>query len=925
MALYGMSVITGILISGIYCCVIPDDFVGARAHGDIIIGGLFAVHGRMMNSVRGYPHQPAIQNCAGFEMQGFLQILAMAHTIELINNSSLIPGVKLGYEIYDTCSESTQAISATLRFLSTYNTSGDTLVFKCNYSDYTPRVKAVIGDSYSEVSIAVATLLNTQLIPQVSHASSAEILSDKFRFPAFLRTIPNDSYQTRAMAKLINFSGWNWIGLITMDDDYGRSAIESFGAQAININVCIAFKEVIPSHLSDSTVQSRIDKTIQTILKETSVNVIVAFLKPSLIIKLFIKVMEKKIKKTWIASDSWSVSTGVSSIPDIEKIGQVIGFMFKSGDTTSFQEYLKNLNQQKFEMNRFVDKYSVLVSDCSKGKYSDIYSCVTDSSKEAVVTSRRIKNKALGVDFLSATVQPGFVFSTQLAVTAIAHAIQKLCLNRNCRNPNAFAPWELLQSLKAVNFTYKGRTLFFDSKGDASTGYDVLIWKKGPDGKINITPFAEYDTQKGVFRFSTKDKENEFTLLKEIRSRCSDECKPGQMKKTSASQHTCCYECVACPENHYTNNKDMVYCLQCNNKTHWSPVNSTVCYLKKIEYLRWDDGFAIVLLLISFIGIFIIVAIALLFTKNFDTPVVKASGGFLCYIILFSILLSFVSAVFFIGKPEDIKCKMRQTMFGISFTVAVACILLKSIKILLAFTFEPKVQSILKRLYKPFTLVFVCTGIQIIICTTWLVFWSPYTQENFSLPKTIILECDEGSTVAFGIMLGYIALLTFICFIFAFRGRKLPENYNEAKFITFGMLIYFIAWITFIPIYATTFGIYLPAVEMIVILISNYGILSCTFLPKCYIILCKQDTNTKSAFLKIIYKYSAKSASSLTVSHVSSSSLTLPEGSTTVPSVSSRPSVSCISNSFSFHERLVAADIPPTKARCLQRKRLSSI
>ncbi|XP_018419134.1 PREDICTED: G-protein coupled receptor family C group 6 member A-like isoform X3 [Nanorana parkeri] len=753
MALYGMSVITGILISGIYCCVIPDDFVGARAHGDIIIGGLFAVHGRMMNSVRGYPHQPAIQNCAGFEMQGFLQILAMAHTIELINNSSLIPGVKLGYEIYDTCSESTQAISATLRFLSTYNTSGDTLVFKCNYSDYTPRVKAVIGDSYSEVSIAVATLLNTQLIPQVSHASSAEILSDKFRFPAFLRTIPNDSYQTRAMAKLINFSGWNWIGLITMDDDYGRSAIESFGAQAININVCIAFKEVIPSHLSDSTVQSRIDKTIQTILKETS----------------------------------------------------------------------------------------------------------------------------------------------------------------------------LLQSLKAVNFTYKGRTLFFDSKGDASTGYDVLIWKKGPDGKINITPFAEYDTQKGVFRFSTKDKENEFTLLKEIRSRCSDECKPGQMKKTSASQHTCCYECVACPENHYTNNKDMVYCLQCNNKTHWSPVNSTVCYLKKIEYLRWDDGFAIVLLLISFIGIFIIVAIALLFTKNFDTPVVKASGGFLCYIILFSILLSFVSAVFFIGKPEDIKCKMRQTMFGISFTVAVACILLKSIKILLAFTFEPKVQSILKRLYKPFTLVFVCTGIQIIICTTWLVFWSPYTQENFSLPKTIILECDEGSTVAFGIMLGYIALLTFICFIFAFRGRKLPENYNEAKFITFGMLIYFIAWITFIPIYATTFGIYLPAVEMIVILISNYGILSCTFLPKCYIILCKQDTNTKSAFLKIIYKYSAKSASSLTVSHVSSSSLTLPEGSTTVPSVSSRPSVSCISNSFSFHERLVAADIPPTKARCLQRKRLSSI
>ncbi|XP_073483236.1 G-protein coupled receptor family C group 6 member A [Aquarana catesbeiana] len=925
MALYGMSVITGILINGIYCCVIPDDFVGARAHGDIIIGGLFAVHGKMMNSVRGYPHKPAIENCAGFEMQGFLQILAMVHTIESINNSTLLSGVKLGYEIYDTCSESTLAISATLRFLSTYNTSGDAVLFKCNYSDYIPKVKAVIGDSYSEVSIAVAKLLNTQLIPQVSHASSAQILSDKFRFPAFLRTIPNDSYQTRAMAKLIHFSGWNWIGLITMDDDYGRSALESFGVQASFINVCIAFKEVIPAHLSDSSVQSRIDKTIQTILKETRVNVIVAFLKPSLIVQLFLKVMEKKIKKTWIASDSWAVSTGISSIPNIQKIGQVIGFMFKSGDTTSFQEYLKDLNQKDFEMNRFLDQYAVLVSGCSKRKYSDMYSCVNNYSKEAVVTSTRIKNKALGEDFLSATVQPGFIFSTQLAVTAIAYAIQKLCLNRNCRNPNAFAPWELLQSLKTVNFTYNGRTLYFDSKGDASTGYDVVIWKMGPGEKINITPFAEYEAQKDMFIFSTKDKENEFKLLKKIRSRCSDECKPGQMKKTSASQHTCCYECVACPENHYTNTADMVYCLKCNNKTHWSPVNSSVCYLKKIEFLRWDDGFAIVLLVISFIGIFIIVAIALLFTKKFDTPVVKASGGFLCYIILLSILFSFVSAIFFIGKPEDIKCKMRQTMFGISFTVAVACILLKSIKILLAFTFEPKLQSILKCLYKPFTLVFVCTGIQVIICTTWLVFWSPYTKENFSLPKTIILECDEGSTVAFSIMLGYIALQAFICFIFAFRGRKLPENYNEAKFITFGMLIYFIAWITFIPIYATTFGIYLPAVEMIVILISNYGILSCTFLPKCYIILYKQDTNTKSAFLKMIYKYSSKSASSLTIGHVSSSSLPLPESNITVPSVSGRPSVSSVSNSFSFHERLVAADIASTKARCLQRKRLSSI
>ncbi|KAM4040314.1 G-protein coupled receptor family C group 6 member A [Anomaloglossus baeobatrachus] len=923
MALYGLSIAIGILISGLHGCLIADDFVGARAHGDIIIGGLFSVHGKMVNSAKGYPQKPAIQNCEGFEMQGFLQLLAMAHAVEMVNNISLIPGIKLGYEIYDSCSESTLAMSAALRFLSTYNTSVEQLAFKCNYSDYIPKVKAVIGDSYSEVSVSVARLLNTQLIPQISHSSSAEILSDKFRFPAFLRTIPNDSYQTRAMAKLIEYSNWNWIGLIVMDDEYGRSALERFGIHTDKINVCIAYKEIIPAHLSDSTLQTHVDETINKILSEPRVNVIVVFLKSSLLVKLFKKVMEKKIQKTWIASDSWSVSNGISSMPNIQNIGQVIGFTFKSGDTTSFQEYIKNLNQQKFEMNRLLDQYAVLLSDCPKMKYNELFGCVTNYSKEAVF-DKRVKSKSLRVDFLSDTIHPGFVYSTQLAVTAIAHAIRKLCLDRNCKKTNAFAPWELLQSLKTVNFTYMGRTINFDSNGDANTGYDVLIWKLGSDGKINFTVFAEYDTEQDLFTFHS-DKENDFIDFTKVESRCSDECKPGQMKKTSASQHTCCYECVACPENHFTNKPDMGSCLQCNNKTHWSPVNSSVCFLKKIEFLRWDDGLAIVLLIISFFGIFAIFAIAILFAKNFDTPVVKASGGFLCYVILISILFSFVSAVFFIGKPAEYKCKVRQTMFGISFTVVVACILLKSIKILLAFTFEPRFHSILKFLHRPFTLVFVCSGIQVLICTTWLVFWSPDIKENFSLPKTIILECNEGSTVAFGIMLGYIAVLAFAGFIFAFRGRKLPENYNEAKFITFGMLIYFISWITFIPIYATTFGIYLPAVEMIVILLSNYGILSCTFLPKCYIILYKQDTNTKSAFLKMIYKYSSKSASTITVSQVSCSSPSLPEYGSMQDSPPSKSAVSCISNSFSFHEVLVRTDIPPTRNRTLPRKRTSSI
>ncbi|XP_038252102.1 G-protein coupled receptor family C group 6 member A isoform X2 [Dermochelys coriacea] len=704
-----------------HSCQNADNFVGASSPGDIVIGGLFAIHGKMLHPEE-HPMRPVIQNCAGFEIQVFLQTLAMIHAIEMINNSTLLSGIILGYEIYDTCAEVTKAMGAALRFLAKFNASKDTVEYKCNYSDYIPRIKAVIGSSYSEIAMAVSRILNLQLIPLVSHASSAEILSDKIRFPSFLRTVPSDFYQTRGMVRLIHRSGWNWIGLIATDDDYGRSALESFGIQAM-------------------------------------------------------------------------------------------------------------------------------------------------------------ANK-------------------------------------------------LLEELKKVTFTDNEKEVHFDAKGDLNMGYDVLLWKE-ISGHIVITEIAEYDLQKDDFIFKDEEKEMEFLNFKKVKSTCSRKCRPGQMKKVSASPHTCCYECVNCPEDHYTNQTDMDYCFLCNNKTHWAPVNSTTCYKKTVEYLSWNDWFAILLIILSGLGVVLIFAISTIFTRNLDTPVVKASGGLtVCYVILLCHFFIFASTSFFIGEPREFKCKSRQAFFGISFALCISCILMKSLKILLAFSFDPKLQNFLKCLYKPIPIVVTCTGIQVVICTFWVIFRSPFVEQNFFIRRVIILECNEGSIVAFGVILGYIAALAFICFIFAFKGRKLPENYNEAKFITFGMLIYFIAWITFIPVYTTTFGKYRPAVEITVILISNYGILCCNFLPKCYIILYKQETNTKSAFLKIIYNYSSKSVGSLTVNQISlESNCTNPQYPITNSCCKSeKTSVNGNCHFEVSKHSLIREKVPPKNtAGTISRKRLSSI
>ncbi|XP_006879072.1 PREDICTED: G-protein coupled receptor family C group 6 member A isoform X3 [Elephantulus edwardii] len=733
-------------------CQTPDDFVAATSPGHIMIGGLFAIHEKMLPSEE-YPRRPEIRKCVGFEISIFLQTLAMIHSIEMINNSTLLSGVKLGYEIYDTCTEVTVAMAATLRFLSKLNFSGEFVEFKCNYSRYMPRVKAVIGAGYSEITMAVSRMLSLQLMPQVSYESTAEILSDKIRFPSFLRTVPSDFYQTKAMAHLIQKSGWNWIGTITTDDDYGRLALNTFAIQAAANNVCIAFKEIFPAFFSDNTIEVRINQTLEKIIAEA----------------------------------------------------------------------------------------------------------------------------------------------------------------------------QLLDVLKNMTFTDENNSFHFDANGDLNIGYDVLLWKE-INGHMTITMLAEYDLQNDVFIFTDQGTKNEFRNLKKIESKCSKECSPGQMKKTTKSQHTCCYECVNCPENHYTNQTDMDRCLLCNNETHWAPVRSTTCYEKEVEFLSWDDSLAILLLGLSLLGILFVLAIGIIFTRNLNTPIVKSSGGLtVCYVILLCHFLNFASTGFFVGEPQNFTCQTRQTLFGVSFTLCISCILMKSLKILLAFSFDPKLQNFLKCLYKPVPIILTCTGVQVVICTLWLIYAAPVVEENVSLPRVIILECEEGSILAFGTMLGYIAILAFTCFIFAFKGRKLPENYNEAKFITFGMLIYFIAWITFIPVYANTFGKYLPAVEIIVILISNYGILCCTFFPKCYVILWKQETNTKSAFLQMIYSYSSHSAGVLAMSQASldsaTSSIMRVNSSTGGKPAASQKSKDLQTQAFEHMHRENSLRIYKT----LPRKRISSI
>nr|XP_021404287.2 metabotropic glutamate receptor 6 [Lonchura striata domestica] len=644
------------------------------------------------------------------------------------------------------------------------------------------------------MSIMVTKVLRLFVIPQISYASTAPELSDPGRYEFFSRVVPPDSYQAQAMVAVVRALGWSYVSTLASEGNYGESGVEAFVQSSREAGgLCIAQSIKIPREPKPG----EFAKVIGRLMETSTARGVVLFANEDDIRRVLEAATLANLSGhfSWVGSDSWGA-----------KMAPVQG-----------------------------------LEEAAHG-------AITILPKRASVPGR----ERIGRD--SPYEQEGKVQFVIDAVLAMAHGLHSL-LGEACPGGGLCAHMDppdgrrLLTHIRRVAFNGSaGTPVSFNENGDAPGRYDIFQFQGG-NGTGAYRAVGQWvqglHLQEDAMAWGSNSSSPPPSV-------CSLPCGPGERKKPVKGV-PCCWHCELCGGYQYR--ADLLTCLPCAPHLRPTP-NRTACRPTPVLRLSWGDPCAAVPLALATLGLMATAFVLATFVRHHETPIVKASGRELSYVLLAGIALVYAITFLMVAEPGVGVCALRRLFLGMGMSLTYAALLTKTNRIYRIFE-QGKRSVTPPRFISPtsqLVITFTLSGLQLVAAATWLLVRPPHALIDYEMGRTPdpeaargVLRCDmaEGATLA---CLAYALLLMLTCTVYAVKARGVPENFNEAKPIGFAMYTTCVVWLAFGPIF---FGaaqsaerVHVQTATLTVSMSLSASVpLGLLYAPKVYVILLHPERN----------------------------------------------------------------------------------
>ncbi|XP_058038634.1 vomeronasal type-2 receptor 26-like [Ahaetulla prasina] len=362
----------------------------------------------------------------------YQHILALVFTVKEINrNPELLPNITLGFHIVNNYFPAKITYKATLSLLSTQQK------FVPNFTcDLKKTFIAAIGGRLTENSFIMATVLANYKIPQLAYGTFSSVHGDKNVFPFLYQMVPNEMHQYTGIIQLLKHFGWNWIGILAVDDDYGDMFLQKIEPLLSQNGICYAFilktpqKAYVDEYIHLIAMELRYDQ----LFMDDKVKVCLIYALPpsmeNLRIMIFVASWTSlpSLGKVWIITAHWNFeSLSIQKLWDIQSFHGALSFAVRSKEPPGFQEFLHTVRPSWVKEDNFIQNFWEQAFDCPLHKSS-----INENNNLLCTGDENLENLP---SILFEMRMGGQSYNIYNAVFVMVHSLHALLKSRSrCRN-----------------------------------------------------------------------------------------------------------------------------------------------------------------------------------------------------------------------------------------------------------------------------------------------------------------------------------------------------------------------------------------------------------------------------------------------------------------------------------------------------------